>query len=299
MRNRRAPRRLCRGAGVRGGGLPPAAARLPPCPPWPPSTAGAISTADLDRAVLDLPAERRQPADGDLLAWYERIARELAVQAILVAEARQAGLDQGPDFERAREEARRQAVVAVFLEKDLPPVPVPSRQEIETYYRDHAKEFQSPAARQTYHLFRRVAPGADPAPVVAEVRRLRERVLAGEDFGDAGHGVLRVRVAPPERAAGLGHAGQGGPGAGAGHLLARAEGSQPAPEDGCRRSPVRGERGNAREDAHARRGAERDRRGAGRTEGGKAAIERLVGAAPEAASFVPTVEELRGAVRGR
>ena len=81
---------------------------------------GRVSTADVDRAVLDLPAERRQPADGDLLAWYERIARDLAMQAILVAEARQAGLDQGPDFERAREEARRQAVVAVFLEKEPP-----------------------------------------------------------------------------------------------------------------------------------------------------------------------------------
>lgn len=144
---------------------------------------GVVTAADVDRAILDLPPGQRQPADGDLLNWYERIARDLAMQIVLVGEARGAGLDRGPDYERARDEARRQAAVSVFMEKKLPPVMPPRAQDVEAYYRDHVKEFDSPAARQTFHLFRRVAPGADPAPVVAEVRRLRERVLAGEDFG--------------------------------------------------------------------------------------------------------------------
>jgi PPIC-type PPIASE domain len=259
---------------------------------------GRVSTADVDRAVLDLPAERRQPADGDLLAWYERIARELAVQAILVAEARQAGLDQGPDFERAREEARRQAVVAVFLEKDLPAVPAPSQQEIETYYRDHAKDFKSPPARQTYHLFRRVAPGADPAPVVEEVRRLRGRVLAGEDFGklaaefsesESRHqkGLLgwvtpgkvgpelervifslqpRVPSQPLKTAAGV-------------HLFVV---SAETPAKTLTLPEVRNAIGVVL--AAQRR---------------KAEIERLVGAVPEAGSFVPTVDELRALFEAR
>jgi parvulin-like peptidyl-prolyl isomerase len=169
--------------------LAPAAAGCsrPPAPaPAAPAVAtfqgGNVTAADIDRAILDLPAGQRQPADGDLLTWYERIARDLAMQAVLLEEARQGGLEKDPEFAKLREEARRQAVVAVYLEKALPPQPAPSAAEIEAYYRDHAKDFRSPPARLTYHLFRRVAPGADPAPVLAEVRRLRERTLAGEDF---------------------------------------------------------------------------------------------------------------------
>jgi parvulin-like peptidyl-prolyl isomerase len=144
---------------------------------------GAVTAAEVDRAILDLPSGQRQPADGDLLKWYERIARDLAIERVLVAEARQAGLDRGPEYERAREEARRQAAVSVFLEKNLPPVAAATAAEVDAYYRDHPKDFSSPASRQVFHLFRRVAPGTDPAPVMAEVRRLRERVVAGEDFG--------------------------------------------------------------------------------------------------------------------
>jgi parvulin-like peptidyl-prolyl isomerase len=143
---------------------------------------GSITAADLDRAALDLPPSQRQPADGDLLGWYERIARDLAVQRILLAEAREAGLDKGPDFERARQEARRLAAIAVFLEKIQSTVAPPTPKEIEAYFRAHPGEFKRPAARETYHLFRRLAPAADPTPVMAEARRLRERALAGEDF---------------------------------------------------------------------------------------------------------------------
>lgn len=160
--------------------------RSAPPPPASPAVAtfegGAITAADLDRAVLDLPPQQRQPADGDLLGWYERIARDLAVQRILLAEARQAGLDKGPEFERARQEARRLAAVAVFVEQIQPRIAQPTPKDIEAYYRAHTEEFKRPATRETYHLFRRFAPGADPAPVMAEARRLRDRAVAGEDF---------------------------------------------------------------------------------------------------------------------
>ena len=163
-----------------------AACRRSAPPPVPAAVAtfdgGAITADDVDRALLDLPPDQRQPLDGDLLRWYEGVARDLAIQRILTGEARQAGLDKGPDFGHVRREARRQAVVAVFLEKLVPTLEPPSQKDIEAVYRAEAREFQRPAARQTYHLFRRIAPGADPAPVMAESRRLRERVLAAEDF---------------------------------------------------------------------------------------------------------------------
>jgi parvulin-like peptidyl-prolyl isomerase len=160
--------------------------RKAPPPPASPAVAtfdgGAVTAADVDRAVLDLPPGQRQPADGDLLRWYEGVARDLSIQRILVAEAKAAGLDKGADFERARDEARRQAAVAVFMEKVLPGIDPPTPKEIEASYRAQVQEFHRPTARQTYHLFLRFTPGADPAPVMAEARRLRARVTAGEDF---------------------------------------------------------------------------------------------------------------------
>jgi len=185
MRNRRilfAVAAVSAAAWLGGSGCRRKAAPPPPSPAVATYEGGQVTSADVDRAVLDLPPDQRQPADGDLLRWYEGVARDLAVQRILLAEAHAAGLDKGADFERAREEARRQAVVAVLLEKILPGVAPPTQKEVEASYRAQAQEFHRPATRQTYHLFLRFAPGADPALVVEEARRLRDRVMAGEDF---------------------------------------------------------------------------------------------------------------------
>jgi len=142
---------------------------------------GQITAKDIDQVILALPPQQRAPEDGDLLAWYERIARDLAVQRLLLAEARKTGLDKEPEAARAREEAHRLAVVAVFVERDLEVTP-PTAAEQQAYFDAHRAELETPGARQTFHLFRRLRPGADRRAVVAEVERLRARVLAGEDF---------------------------------------------------------------------------------------------------------------------
>src|SRR4030095_2710642 len=72
------------------------ACRRPAPPPASPAVArvGGRTTpaADVDRAVLDLPPAQRQPADGDLLSWYGRIARELALERARLGGGRAAGV---------------------------------------------------------------------------------------------------------------------------------------------------------------------------------------------------------------
>jgi peptidyl-prolyl cis-trans isomerase C len=162
------------------------ACRRAPAPPPSPAvatfTGGAVTAADVDQAVLDLPPQRRQPEDGDLLAWYERIAREIAVQRLLLVEARQAGLDKDPEVVRAGAEVRKQATVDVFLEKDVARPGRPSEAELRAFYDDHRAEFEARPARLAQHIFRRVDPGGDRAAARAAVAALRARVLAGEEF---------------------------------------------------------------------------------------------------------------------
>lgn len=254
---------------------------------------GRITAADIDRAILDLPAGQRQPADGDLLAWYERIARDLAMQALLLSEARQAGLDRGPDFERARDEARRQAAVAVYLEKNLSAVPMPTRQEIEAYYRDHGAEFKSPAARRTLHLFRRVPAGGDPAPVMADVRRLRERIVAGEDFGE-----LAAQFSESESRHQKGLLGWLAPGKVSPDLERVVFSLQP----GVPSQPVKTAEGVhlflvAAETPAKTLTLSEVRNAIGvvlASQRRQAAIDGLIGTAPGAGSFVPTAEQLHG-----
>jgi peptidyl-prolyl cis-trans isomerase C len=159
--------------------------RKPPEPPAPAVahfSGGTVTAADIDRAVLDLPPQRRQPEDGDLLAWYERIAREVAFEQLLLAEARKAGLERDPELARAAADARKQATVDVFLEKDVAHAEKPTEAELRAFYEAHKEEMQVTPARLVQHLFRRLEPGQDPRAVTAQVEALRARLVAGEDF---------------------------------------------------------------------------------------------------------------------
>lgn len=143
---------------------------------------GTITAEEIDEAILSLPPQSRQPADGDLLAWYEKVARDIAVTEILTVEAKSAGLDRGPAREAARREAVIQAAVAAFVES-LPAVAFPKDDAIKAYYDAHRAEFESPRARETLHIFKRAGSGASPEAAMAAAQRLRARALAGEDFG--------------------------------------------------------------------------------------------------------------------
>ena len=91
---------------------------------------GEVRRAEVDRAILSLAAEDRQPPADETGAWYGDIARRVALEEILAAEARAEGLDARPELRRERAEARKLLLVRRYLEERLPPVPAPGEDEV-------------------------------------------------------------------------------------------------------------------------------------------------------------------------
>lgn len=147
-------------------------------------TGGTITAQALEAHIVTLPVEKRRPEDGDFVAWYQRLTRQLALHALLLEEAREAGIAEDPEHRRRKERFERQAVSMRYVEENLPPLEPIAEGELRAYYEENLGQYQVPARREVFQLFRRRQPGADLAPLVEEVAALRQRVLAGERFGD-------------------------------------------------------------------------------------------------------------------
>jgi parvulin-like peptidyl-prolyl isomerase/G:T/U-mismatch repair DNA glycosylase len=140
---------------------------------------GRITADDIDRALLGLPASQVQSLDVEQL---EQLVRRLAMQQYLLAEARRLGLDQQPDHLALREELRREAIVAIYLERHPDAPGPPTDEELQAYYDEHVSP--SRGRRVVYHLFKRYPSDQQAArdQVKAEVAELRQRVVQGEPF---------------------------------------------------------------------------------------------------------------------
>lgn len=142
---------------------------------------GSVVAAEVDRALLSLPAHQRDGIAGstDELTTF---VREIAVWKILLAEARERGLDGDPEFTRLREDRLRDAAVALYLDHHpLAPDP-PTDEQIEAYSADHPELRHTPARRLVYTLYKRFSPDVPHEQTVAEVESLRRRVIEGEPF---------------------------------------------------------------------------------------------------------------------
>jgi len=144
---------------------------------------GAVRAADVDREILALPLAQRRPADGDRVAWYGQIAREIALRELCLEAADHSGLANDPTLARRLDELRRTLTVDDYLERTLPDLPAIDDAEVARYFGEHGAELGSPARRLVSHIFRRRTAGEEAGPLVAELSRLRERALAGERFG--------------------------------------------------------------------------------------------------------------------
>ncbi|MCP4658645.1 MAG: hypothetical protein GY856_24810 [bacterium] len=143
---------------------------------------GEITADDLDQAIVALPSARRRPADGNFHEWYAELARSISARRLLLAEARARKVDEEPEFQERREELAKQIATELYLRLNLPEMPPPTDEELESYYREHRDEYRRPARRRVYHIFRRLEPGSDAVPLIAEMAELRRRVVAGESF---------------------------------------------------------------------------------------------------------------------
>ncbi len=144
---------------------------------------GQVTAADLDRAVLELPAAQRRPAaEQSQAAWYEGLVRELVADRILEEEAELAGSGEDPEVVAARQESRRQAMMETYLERNPPAVEEIEEGDVRRYYAQHSERYDRPGRRLVSHLFKR-RQGASPADLKQQVAALRQRIAAGESFG--------------------------------------------------------------------------------------------------------------------
>ncbi|MGH9464835.1 MAG: peptidylprolyl isomerase, partial [Thermoanaerobaculia bacterium] len=132
----------------------------------------------------------RQPAVGQRGEetaddWRRRLLRQLADQLELARRAE--ALDARAD-ERftARWGERRQAILWESLEADLDAAAAIEAARVESYFAEHAREFDRPETITTRLILRKLARDAGGQAWEAQTRLLeaaRERVLAGEPFG--------------------------------------------------------------------------------------------------------------------
>ncbi len=143
---------------------------------------GVVTAADLDRAILRRGLTTQAQETEHRAQWLTDLARRLAVEQLLLAEARLVGADQDPEMKRAERQAKRQIHSENYLRlftDQLPPVP---DEQIAEFYREHLDRYQRPERRRVQHIFKRYGEAADRAALEAELTVLRDRVIQGESF---------------------------------------------------------------------------------------------------------------------
>lgn len=146
---------------------------------------GQIRRADLEARILELPESQRAPAKGqETQAWLAGLARELAFERLLAAEARRAGAESDPEFVKERTALRKRLLASLYVREHLRETASPGEPELRAYFEQHPEAFRRRARREVYTIFKRAAPGADRRPLRQEMEALRARVLAGEPFAE-------------------------------------------------------------------------------------------------------------------
>ncbi len=174
-----------------GGPDPIPVAEVPPAvPPADPEVVavyrdGEVTAADVDRAVLELPAALRQPGPEETVEeWYEGLVREVVIDRLLRSEAELLGTGDDPEVAVAREEGRRQAVVETWLARNPAAAEAVTEDDLRRYYDRHSERYDRQGRRLVSHLFkRRSTAGDDLEGLKAEVAALRQRAVVGESFG--------------------------------------------------------------------------------------------------------------------
>jgi hypothetical protein len=143
---------------------------------------GEITIAEIDALILRTSASERPAPGADLDAWYSDRVRGLAMDRLLLADARALGLADDAAFQVRRAAVQRQLAVQSCLESLLPGYATIDPERIQSAYDSRKDEFLAPERRAVFYLYkRRAAPESGPA-LESTMAALRERVLRGESF---------------------------------------------------------------------------------------------------------------------
>jgi len=143
---------------------------------------GEITAAELDRVILELPPNERRGLTLEDDGAYRDLVRELAVDEILIREARLLGVDRSPELVGQLRGLRRNVFVERYLEEKLPALEPPTEEELRREYERRDEEYQRVERRMVYNLFRRLTPDTTKDRLRAELREVRRQVLDGQSF---------------------------------------------------------------------------------------------------------------------
>ncbi|AKS41527.1 peptidylprolyl isomerase [Wenzhouxiangella marina] len=137
----------------------------------------------LDRFIVERLAEERPVPGTDLETWYRERISEYMIEVQLLQQAREAGRDRSPEFIASRASARSQIETELCLRHQTSQLPPIERADLEAEYERNLDLFNKPERRLTLHLYRRAGDEEARATARAELDRLRDRILQGDDFG--------------------------------------------------------------------------------------------------------------------
>lgn len=144
---------------------------------------GTVSEKDLDLAIMELNAANRVVQKEERLAWYERLAKDIAISKLMIEEQQAKGtLNQSPFPELAYQAARR-VQSDNYINLNMAPVPLPTQEDLEQQFKTLYGEGKRQGRALLKNIFIRYTATKGKAEVEAELHSLRERVLAGENFG--------------------------------------------------------------------------------------------------------------------
>lgn len=143
---------------------------------------GEITRDEVDAAIVALPPKERNQLNAETLDRYRELVRSLALDEILLADAETSGYSSSEEYTAELETMYRQVFVHQALLDSPPPFDEPTEAEIRERYEASRQQIGEPEQRYTTTIFRRLAPGQDPAPVVEELDAIRQQVLDGESF---------------------------------------------------------------------------------------------------------------------
>lgn len=143
----------------------------------------SVDQQAFERFVFARLAQDRPVPGTDLDAWYRERIGEYLIEAQLVRAARDAGLERDAKFLAARDSARWQIETELCLRNrtdQLPPIP---RADLEAEFQRNLEYLRKPERRLVLHVFLRADDKAARDIASAELDRLRDQVLDGDDFG--------------------------------------------------------------------------------------------------------------------
>ncbi|MEL6543537.1 MAG: peptidyl-prolyl cis-trans isomerase [Myxococcota bacterium] len=145
---------------------------------------GEVRLADVESAILALPADERLIREAKIEQTYEEIAREIALTRTLLSPT----TTREERFKQWREGTPRifaQAVIGIFVQEKLGATQPVSEEELQLFYDQNSDQFSREERIRVFHLFKRASRPAMESAVREKLVVLRDEIRAGRSFVDA------------------------------------------------------------------------------------------------------------------